>query len=1638
MAPSRPRPPSTSTNGAPPTTTTKGTGPANPRAAARSVSAAPSAASTTRSPPPPTNKVKALAERFERSPGSAIAPSPRARSQSKTREPSRTAAREAARRANAPTSPPTTAATRSSKDASYGAFKLAHTKPRERPQPAPATPRPARRAHGSRSSLDQHISTATRQKLATPARRPVSSGRQPFFGEVVGGQDDTAPGYGIPSFESTLQQGDTPSQHTRSASASATPSAAEGQAAQRVRSPPSRIPVAKRRSSIGSDTGSSTRSVKYTPTRSANYSNRSSPTRLNRKPIRSNAAAKPNGADHSIAYRGYSERGKSSSLAAAVSAAPPTSPRLRNSRERHPLPQSPNAHAKSSAAHDDRDYFLAGGGFVQQDSPNAYPLCQPSPEHPPQDEHRHLSLQTSPRRPLSSATEFEESPVLGIPGSFVLTPPVVHVESEQVLLRPAVFHPASREPPPPSPIIDESELGVRESIPIMLAEDQSPGSWSSGTRDTNEGLQALSFPYRPDRAYGFEGGRHPSGYDGDNSPIEPFANREALYSTESANVGPYRAVGSFPLHSETYSVVNSVLNIYHRSPVITPELASLSRDRVQHVSPVIAQHEDWESKEATETYLARLLSDANGAANVANVANTTTKSQHRKVTTQSRPDLRTSRLGDDSPVHEAAGTAIIYPSQPRYSRGSPGSTTTTIHEDASRSDSSSMNQSRNQLVQDPMADRKSPSTKGIDLPQLAWTNEGLGLSLQDGHQPSLMPPHANPPRPAYSPPPPPSATEQQATSSFHQRHPQPPSPGTQFEQHLARAQTPVNEGFDANSEDCFRTPQPPKVNSATREPETTAMAEQADPALQAKQALIKRYRILEELLSTEHQFCTDMMIVHNIFEATAPPELMSEKEKKILFSNCKELEKLSLSFFRAAKKASKPIINFETSPPTGPWNRDSTDSRPYSSSGSLNPRSPSEDAPDPFENCTLEKDHLTTIGRVFLENKDKMERLYTSYYLNQGNMSDYLKKHKHDPEFTGWVIACFEQVETMTQSWDLDSLLVKPGQRILKYPLLLGELKKVTDASHPDLKNIEAAHEAFLAVNSRINEAKARSDTFRAATSEGKKEKSRGKAIGKTFVKAFIPKPDKTKAYDEADKIFKDHDYKSREQKFGGHFFQLQIVVRDFEKYLDAITEHCSSLNKVVLDFITIIETGPSMHPELESTWRKWALAHQELQNKALEEHKTAVRTRVLKPVADLWEVWGAYQRTIEQRKKLLLYYVKHKQAVDRSEKVDPLLEESAQKFTAINDTLKHELPLLYERTKDLMRMLMARFLGLQKDWYKTCSKKILPLLESEPQHTTSLRYDLESYVDRFYSDYKPMQELMNKMNIINRNLLVDISNMASPVPTLSSDGGSSARNSSSRNRTASMGSDMSMVDSRNRNSGGYGPQPQRRPYDAPPRSSPAGPAYPSLFQTGTSANRLGPGPTSLREARALSPVSDASDATVMRNDRPSGRPRNPNYLTLDGAADYEDYSPLGVNTFDFPPQLGASFLAPANTLTQSISAPSSQSPSLPGSSRTSAVFTSALPMSDSVRGSAEDLPPTPGDANEPEVLFLAASLFEFNIAHDRREGGYPYLVYVPGEIFDVIGMKGELWLARNQDDPTKTVGWIWEKHFARILPEDA
>jgi hypothetical protein len=75
----------------------------------------------------------------------------------------------------------------------------------------------------------------------------------------------------------------------------------------------------------------------------------------------------------------------------------------------------------------------------------------------------------------------------------------------------------------------------------------------------------------------------------------------------------------------------------------------------------------------------------------------------------------------------------------------------------------------------------------------------------------------------------------------------------------------------------------------------------------------------------------------------------------------------------------------------------------------------------------------------------------------------------------------------------------------------------------------------------------------------------------------------------------------------------------------------------------------------------------------------------------------------------------------------------------------------------------------------------------------------------------------------------------------------------------------------------------------------------------------------------------------------------------------------------------------------------------VPQDKRFSGLFHSALPLPDgpedrdrTSRASSRERISTHDGYN---VLWLAASLFEFNIATTKHEAGYPYLVYQAGEV---------------------------------------
>jgi hypothetical protein len=78
------------------------------------------------------------------------------------------------------------------------------------------------------------------------------------------------------------------------------------------------------------------------------------------------------------------------------------------------------------------------------------------------------------------------------------------------------------------------------------------------------------------------------------------------------------------------------------------------------------------------------------------------------------------------------------------------------------------------------------------------------------------------------------------------------------------------------------------------------------------------------------------------------------------------------------------------------------------------------------------------------------------------------------PTLSAYEIDCRQLSRGKTNAWDLASLICKPVQRVLKYPLLLDAILSSTEFDHPDQPNLQLALERMLHVAAEINEAKRR------------------------------------------------------------------------------------------------------------------------------------------------------------------------------------------------------------------------------------------------------------------------------------------------------------------------------------------------------------------------------------------------------------------------------------------------------------------------------------------------------------------------------------------------------------------------------------
>ncbi len=502
-------------------------------------------------------------------------------------------------------------------------------------------------------------------------------------------------------------------------------------------------------------------------------------------------------------------------------------------------------------------------------------------------------------------------------------------------------------------------------------------------------------------------------------------------------------------------------------------------------------------------------------------------------------------------------------------------------------------------------------------------------------------------------------------------------------------------------------------------------------------------------MDTEYSYHQDLKIVEDIYKATAVPDLISPEDKKVLFGNCDEIEHFSLQFYDDLRKA---VASVYVPTKSMRWmNKRGS----YSTTQSEGTTQGSMMTPDGADD---EKDRATTVGQVFSQSLQRMEQVYSTYLKNHDAANQRLSALRNTPTVKCWLDECHNNASDITSAWDLDSLLVKPTQRVAKYPMLLQQLLETTPETHPDREALASAASDTISMLTRINEAKKRADLVDQIVNRKRKDSD----VRSGIAKAFGRRTEKLKERVGIAEAFQDPDFDHLAHKFGGHFIRLQICLRDVQHYVKQTEKSVEQITNYAYALDLFTDVSLSNGSELESKWRKYGQAVREITSVAFPEHKAAVLKRVIGPMEACIALHKGPENAINNRKKRIVDYAKCKSVERRGEKPDKKMIEAADVYIALNDQLKIELPKLYALTADLVQGCLNCLLEIQLTWYNIWERKLKPVLEAADIPTSIAQIE-----PVFNSDYAMVVGKPMELGLLNGAFMASSANFLSPSVTM-------------------------------------------------------------------------------------------------------------------------------------------------------------------------------------------------------------------------------------------------------------------------------
>lgn len=370
------------------------------------------------------------------------------------------------------------------------------------------------------------------------------------------------------------------------------------------------------------------------------------------------------------------------------------------------------------------------------------------------------------------------------------------------------------------------------------------------------------------------------------------------------------------------------------------------------------------------------------------------------------------------------------------------------------------------------------------------------------------------------------------------------------------------------------------------------------------------------------------------------------------------------------------------------------------------------------------------------------------------------------------------------------------------------------------------------------------------------------------------------------------------------------------------------------------------------------------------------IRKEVIDPIEAVIRLYSGPTEFMKKRAKRRVDYEKWMAAKANGKKSDEKLQLLAKEYDALNETLKSDLPRLSSLTAVVGQKVLASLIFLQTSWYYIWQEKVKTVLDAN-----QIPMNVHDIVKSFDRDYKYVLAQTQELGLINGTLEGDcFLDGLDSTPNASIKDNESIKtkgrlsDSSARPRGLSLAAphdtspSLPAPDFAKRHSGQFSFSPILS-------NGPGFPAH-APYQPAAYSGHL----------RAGSDSPATSDAGAPRL-YGSTRPSTSRSITSDNGGIPRISTDLGHRRESSSTQASASYMVDGPLRDQRPF---------------SGIFHSAMPLPDGPEDSARSSRASSMDrahGSRYNVIYLAASLFEFNIAATKTEAGYPYLTYSAGEV---------------------------------------